>query len=628
MRTLALRPSGPLTTANARAAKEALAQRQRQSSDGHHATIDELTLGDRFWAAIQDFGQNENGDPLRLNHWHQEYAYFLADTRLKEHQTWGAMQLSKTSFHVLWGAFQSVNLGLDIYWIFDSQPTMFGVVPQLQQRWLDRWLAHFGDRSPRGTTRKIDFWQFARGSIEYTYASTTKPKTKNDGAAAGAPAMSRRKDALFNDESSKIPQGALDPFRTRVAESRYREGPIYTIGTPGAGGGIEATIAEKADYQFSPHFDCPGCGETIELTPDGCLLKPYQRVRSDGSTETAYLNEGGRPKDWFHSDPSNPVNSAYFACSNCGRPISLEERTERSHYRCTKTGVAFADFLARPLPSTLVEPGASFWLSPLLRPKESAAVRIIRTGLTTHNVADWRQQECGLPSTIENSNLTRNFVEGLIGRESAPFTQPDLTAVGIDQGRGQHWLIACDVWLPEGEHLSESDALEAMPQRIRAAEAIPESEICDRLRGLKRPGVPLQVVIDNEPERATAARLIRGIQSLGDGFYAIMADQRSISKTDILWNQTVQHGGEEFEACHFDNGMLFLRTQRVWWNGRVEVPRSWERWRGIASADSPITHLITPGWDSDRNKPDGKRPNDLYYAFMFGQVAIAAATID
>jgi hypothetical protein len=575
--------------------------------------------GKPFVEAVKLWGVNERGDRLTIYPWHEEYAELIGDFRVKITLASGCAQVGKTLLHTLLVCFCLTEGRLNTLWSYDQERTLDLQVPSNFRPVIRQWLASRDIKVGRSSegVRNNSLYQLGSVSAQFTYVSTSA-KTKNEGgAAAGGIAVGTSRDILLREERSQYPLGAGDPLVRRLDASRLPSQPIRDLGTPGSGNGIELEI-ETADHYFYPHCTCENCSSVIALDPKGCLLKPIKRTNAIGEDKISFLSETGRPVEWHHESNTDAVNTAMFACVHCGYAIASEKR-RLSHFRCLKTGKTlrqFLDDLPVGIPKRRWKIGIN--LSPLLRITEyNLAAEIIREGIDTHNSRDWQQQRLGHPSESEQGNITLEMLRNAIAAPR-PTIKPDIITAGVDQGRGEDWLVITGFFYPPlYKRLSISEIMEKSTRIVLFGGDVQRSAIPEKLREY---GVTYGI-IDNEPDRADASELCR-VTCLE------MADQKPGLK-DAVKQTTVFDGGIEYPCWAIRNEM-FLKQVLIGFLKLgyddlplYRLPPEWEQWFGTPSERSPLIHLTGPSYDSATGRWSRGQNNvdDLFYASMFSLAA-------
>ena len=582
--------------------------------------IDNLENGDGALLFIEDlkrYATNEKGEKLRIRPWFEEYARLGADVRIAEVYISGVAQCGKSLLGGLLQAWLVIECKLNILYAFAQERALNRMIPIQMRPLIDHWLKNKGEKLERGT-RNNTLLQINGGTAIYSYVSTTKPK--GGGAAAGSSIVSFSVDLAFCDERSQYPPGAADPVYRRLDAGRISTHPIRLIGTPGAGMGIEDEIS-KADYHFYPHAVCPHCNRQATLHPFGALLKATEKQNAAGQSEVRYLSESGKPDDWFHKDPNDPVGSAYFACEHCEGELDQESRIN-AYFVCLNTDVKLIEFLNNFDNPNGKRYKAGIVLSPLLREsKLNLAAEIIQSGLDSANSADWQQQRLGLPSQGEDASLTIDQIKRAIYAPEPLINkrQERIVLGGCDQGRSNDFICITEFILPlDQARMSVEETLSNTVRNVLFAGAIMRSEIPDKLKQYDC----ISGVIDNEPNITTAAELARDI-----GWQ--LADQKPKQK-DAVKPILVRDGGEEFDCWGIRNSRFLKAVKNIFITNYedgyplVRLPMGWEKWVYSPTEVSPVRHLSSISYDSATGlfvRPQDHN-DDIYYAFAFAEVAL------
>ena len=511
-------------------------------------------------------------------------------------------------------------------YVFDKKQSLSNAQPTQFRPCLEQWI---GSMVRDGVTfnRERDVMSQTRNQLGgvnsiFTYASTSDQAQRGDQgkSAVGSAAAAFKADLIFYEEKSQWPLGAGDVFYRRLDYSRIDSKPVRELGTPGAGQGIELEI-KNADHHFYPHFKCDDCGTVSPLDAFGCLLQPSVRTDSFGQTKESYVSESNRPVKWFHREPNNPVESAYFGCPHCGEEIGESTRTG-ARFVCKNTGITLRNFLDS-LPEGIPQKRYKVVIhyGPLLRrTKINLAADLIRNGLEMTEAADWVQQGLGHPSEAGASNLTMSVLTRAINAPPAS-RLPEIRIAGIDQGRNGFWTSIMDVSLPEDWRSQPVEVvIDKAIRQINYAEEVPMNNLQELL---KKEGVTFGA-IDNEPNRTVAAELQRTTS-------LIMIDQRG-GLGDAFRKSTVKEGGTEI-PCHLIRnekflmqamrGFLLSETVGDVSHPLTRLPEDWIRWVSKPTELSPLRHYMGVKRDPLTGKWEKTDvANGLYYAHMMAEAAL------
>ena len=574
-------------------------------------------ISDRFISSVKKYGVNERGEKLILKDWYLELLGAIADFRFGATYVSGISQQGKTLGHTNLVLFCLSELGLNVLWSYDLQASLNIQVPSNFRPVADAWLGKQGIKKTKGA-RNNTIFQINNATAQFTYVSTTSTSSNNNGAAAGGIAVGVSRDIIFKEERSQYPIGADAPLARRMDAGRIATKPEREFGTPGGGAGIEAQI-EDADYYFYPHAICPNCDREIILNPKGCLLKQVMQDHPILKKKANYLSQTGRPLEWHYYDSKRKIATAYFACNYC--QSELKNISDRAYFKCLYTGYTVNEVRARlphGIPNNRIKAG--FNISPLLKEtKTNRAAEIIEEGLNTTNPIDWQQQMLGLPSESGENSISLDLIKHAIaGSEFLPQRQPDFKLGGIDCGRGQHWLVKVDFYLPKNHHeLNLNQVLESTIRYCYFAQDVTKVGLNELVNDLDFG------IIDNEPDRDWSARFCSNT-----GWQ--MADQRSGLK-DVVTKTKVLDGGVEY-PCWLVRNEKFLK--QVLTNFILQAPdspyplyrlsSSFARHLGNLKSDrNPLKHIMAMRFDPIASKwirPDD-HVDDIFYALAFSEVA-------
>lgn len=580
---------------------------------------EKMTLGGKpFVERVKKWGRTERDTPVIVDPWLEELLTGIGDFRIGETVTLGCSQASKTLSHTLLVADTVVYGRLSTAYFYDSLTNLQSNAPIQQHSVIEHYVASAerdGLKFNRDRDRKmLTRYMVDRACAYSSYVSTGRTGNNDSGqSAVGAVAASFTADLLVEEERSQYPPGAADPLPRRVDASMIPTRPVRSLSTPAAGGGIETEL-KRMEYEFYPHVECPHCGEIIALDPMGCLLKAHERIDASGNKKMAYLTESGRPHEWWHSDPNDPVHSAYLACSECGLPLDDETRYA-AKYRCRKTGVWFREW------NDSIPPGiperkltAAFWISPLIRrTKVNLAFEIIQTGIDASSPLDWSQQMVGKPSEASVTSLTMEVLKRSI-EAPKPERVPVVRLAGGDQGRGSYLIGIADIYLPQNyKSMPVEDVIEQAQRDYLFLGEMHVNQIPNKLIEYK----VNMGLLDQEPDRTRAGILQRDtvfeladqISGLKDAVRKVeLKEGGNILKVFQIRNEKfLQQVMNSFITAHPDDGYPLAR-----------LPEHFSMWLHTPTESSPLRQLCSIKYDpyAERfKKTDGN--DHAFYACAF-----------
>jgi len=583
-----------------------------------------------FLERLEKFGCTElPDDKLILYPWVKEFVRGVSDLRTYHVLTTGNAQCGKSLINTLFMVDFLVFVNLSTLWFYPTKtqvdslvPGMFGKVVRSYVENIENYFTQKNNK-PFTLYKKTDRtsnsnFQVRGANAYFRYASTSGKDhtTQRKGlATVGGSASSISANILFIDERSQILPDAVGTLFRRLDAARLPGGLIREIGTPGSGLGIESVV-ETSNYHFYPHVICNHCTHLIKLSPKGCLLNEVE--------EDKYLSITGRPVNWFHKDKDNPVNSAYFGCSNCGTEITEEERLN-AHFRCLRTGISYAEYESK-LPKNINEALSerkliTMHLSPLLRnTKYNLAAFIINTGLNSESVKDFQQQVLGYPSETDTQRITKAHIKAAVKRE--PYSNSTgVTIAGVDTGRREDWLYICrynisglsfinNIWsFKESKLISPIAAIEGAFREVLFCSAVKHDDIPFLL---KKYNVSYGM-IDNEPEISSAYEMSQ--------FTVLeLADQKkNLPKMIVpiqLFGGSMEREGYGINTNYFQNALL-----HAWIGNNISIFDNDVNDRSPQSIARQLTSM-----EKDTHRNEWIRPNDhiddLFFAGMFCEAAI------
>jgi len=260
--------------------------------------------------------------------------------------------------------------------------------------------------------------------------------------------------AILADEVELWVDGVLDVSRRRMDASILPNQILRAGSTPGHEGGLVDVAVRGSDHIFQWHIHCPHCKELQPLDPFDNFLKAKE-VEDAGQLVLKYLDNAGRPLDWFYKDPHNRRDSAYVGCKYCETELTRDV-IRSGFYRCIKTGVSIDDFFLGLRQKEDIIERAAIRL-PKLATDRFSPCAMINELFETQNPADVIQQGLGKPFSLGNGKIQLEVLMECVGLPLPPRLQDkpfDIVTLGLDQGKYTHYAIIC------GWHLAEDPSKE------------------------------------------------------------------------------------------------------------------------------------------------------------------------
>lgn len=580
--------------------------------------------GQGFVERVEKFGKTERDTPIKMPQWYKEYLLCIGDFRLPWVLTTGPSQCGKTLGHAMLFIDTLTTGKLNLAWFYDTRTSLDQNVPMsflpVAEKWINSMMAA-GITFDRRNDRCINTrFQIDGVNGIFSYVSTSRPGRREDGsAAAGGMGVAYQADGAFLEERSQYAPGSADFIPRRLDASLLAIPIIRELGTQGGGTGIEAQMS-KAEHLFYPHYTCPNCRQILPLDPKGCLLRKVNQKDALGRVKQVYLSESGRPLSWFHEDENDAVESAYFACSNCGHPLDEETRTTNAHFRCRIDNTTLEDFLnALPPGVPKKEWMIGIHLSPLTRETEyNLASKMIKEGLSAVSTRDWQEQMLGHTSEHQTNSITLDMIRAAM-KAPAPEKKPDLIIAGVDVGRSEDWLAIVGFYLPEQYwKLTRAEVREKSIRKMIYAADVMRTEIEDLL-------VRFEVefgLIDNEPSRESSMQICRySCLEMGD---QIAYYRQVVEKTEV------QDGGISYPCYNFRNEKFMAAVLEGFILEASDgyplyrLPPEWEKWIANNNSDrSPIRHLQGPSRDPQTYqwKRASDKVDDFFFSLVFAEAA-------
>ncbi len=594
--------------------------------DEYLTMIEDGTLWVEF---LKDLAQakNERGEPFKLEPWRKDYSRLLIDMRIPLKVVSGAAQTGKSIQVIMVYAWLVSRCGFNAMFLFPQQQALQRIVP-INHNPIFQEFERINHPKARKSDRTDNLRTKASASGGNTmYASPTQKAESNDTAAASTSVVSVSVDLLVVDEISQYVGGSVDTATRRLDAGRIPSKPVIYCGTPGSGSGAERYI-KQCQYQFYPGLYCPHCSKPTLLHPFGGLFKKVKQTLPTGEVTDVFLSTNGRPLKWLSEDEKDPIYTAYLSCEFCDRKISQE------HLDHPTKGIEFFDKGSRLSLKDLFEKdevphSVSVELSPLVRGYKSLP-RLIQQGLQTANSADWVQQALGCQSDFSASIISEDQIRAAIGHPTPHVRENEyavgcdmVTVVGIDQGRGNDYLVIMKVYY-DPDAKTEREAFDSAVREIVYCSAIARNEIPTIISNYSK-GTDVIGFIDNEPNISEAAVLCEEVDGL------MMVDQQARQKDSFI-DKVVRDGGIEFPCIKLAYSK-FMRGLITGFSYKAfdELPRFrfpqelGDRIMLDITETSPKKHITSVSFDPETGKI--LRPtdhnDDLMFGLMFAESAFA-----
>lgn len=568
-----------------------------------------------------DCAKNERGEDIQVTPILEEYLRLLLDYRVNQVVCGGCAQIGKSLFAIVAYSYTTCKLGFNCLFLFPQQQSLERLVPLNHRSVVENWEKTLYKGKKRNLITNLKtIKSLSGGVILYSY-STTKTQD-NEGAAAKSSIVSFSVDALYIDEVSQYPKGAVEMAFRRLDAGRIPTQPVRLLGTAGNGGGIERYIT-NCDYQFYPSVVCNNCGEVTFLDPFGGLLADSNVFDVKGDSYKSYLSATGRPIHWYGKDKqiTTDTQKASIVCQHCHSQIS-DEQIEASNFRDKVSKVRLVDFLDN-LPDKEFY-SVSVELSPLLRGNKKVS-KLLKEGLTTSAPSDWVQQALGKPSEFGNTSITLEqiycgFNKTLPKAKQSKYDYgcSSIVIAGIDQGHSADHVVIIRYYYNYDRDINF--IAENSYREFLYFGAVSRAEIPTILSNYK-----VQFgFIDNEPSIDSAAEVVRKTNCL------MLVDQQGKQKDDFILGDA-KDGGYNF-PCVKINHRKFGRSLIVGFSrvSKEGIPlyqfSPATDWILTATRDvSPARHLTSVVYDPE----DGllKRPVDkvdhYFFATLFAEAAFS-----
>lgn len=307
------------------------------------------------------------------------------------------------------------------------------------------------------------------GGVPITFFWMSR-SSANDGRKATSSVSSFEGWVAIADEIELMPVGALDIIRQRQNSCTMPSKPFRAGSTPGSIGGIVDTEVKKSGYSFEWSVKCPHCYKDQFLNGFGNLLKSVHVEENNGEKREKYLDELGRPLDWFHKakehkPKSAKINSSYIGCQYCYKEIT-QSSLSKGQFICKRTGNSMKDISDYYLNNQEVLNSTCSIQIPRLALNNFSPSGMIDQLLNSRDPADTIQQGFGIAVSIGSGKIELDIILDSQKEPPEELGEPELTIIGFDQGRVNNYAVVQNWWFPNKYRDSQKTWQEAIKQNV------------------------------------------------------------------------------------------------------------------------------------------------------------------
>lgn len=350
------------------------------------------------------------------------------------------------------------------------------------------------------------------GGVPITFFWMSRSAT-NDSRKATSSVSSFEGWVAIADEIELMPVGALDIIRQRQNSCTMPSKPFRAGSTPGSIGGIVDTEVKKSGYAFEWSVKCPHCFKDQFLNGFGNLLKKVS-IEENGETREKYLDELGKPLDWFHKaksykSRSAKINSTYIGCQFCHGELT-KSILSKGEFICKRTLHSMSEISNYYLKNQETLKSTCSILIPRLALNNFSPQEMINQLLNSRDPADTIQQGFGIAVSIGSGKIELDVILDSQKEPPEDLGEPELVIIGFDQGRVNNYAVVQNWWFPEKYRDSQKTWQEGIKQNI-AYELIPWGfppsfkyldQLCEKYN-------PNWICLDADPESNLALNYAR-----------------------------------------------------------------------------------------------------------------------
>jgi hypothetical protein len=282
--------------------------------------------------------------------------------------------------------------------------------------------------------------------LELFYAKAQESK-EDEQAPSGMRSFTAR--VVCVDEFGLCDYGILDVAEARMAKSDWATKKTIAGSTPSIEGGIVDTEFRKAKYRFEWQVECPHCKYLQFLDAFGNFLRCVV-VEEDGIKEERYVDQVGKPLDWFHrggEDEELAKTTAYIGCQECGEELT-KLSLDSGEFICINTGISWTELNFMSIAEQLPITGSVGMNLPKLASTSFKAVERLNFMFRTKRPADGIQQFLGRATSLGTGKIKLGRLKAAQEAVS-PQREHDLILLGVDQGRYGNWFVLAKWWFGE-----------------------------------------------------------------------------------------------------------------------------------------------------------------------------------
>lgn len=461
-----------------------------------------------------------------------------------------------------------------------------------------------------------------RTEYSTAYWSYAHNPSLDDSIAVPAELQSISVDLVINDEVQNCDSRLLAVLKNRMDNTLLESKPTIKASTPGREGTKIDVDLSLCDEIYYAHTHCAECGKLASLHPEKCFLRQGETIDSNGKTISAFYGADYKIIDWYHHDPLDRVNSAYFACEHCGGELTREAMDKARLYNVkTKKSAAELHEEINAEPWRIRKIGLH--VCPFLRQaKGNLAARFANEAETTQNPENYIQQTLGIPTSGSDVGLTIRDIRRALAAYHEPIAEEEyekVTLVGVDQARSAHYAVVVDCFIPYAAS-TRKDKYDKAIRKVRFFKRVTTGQLQIFYDNVQ----PISGAFDLAPDYTLATQFCKKNN--------IIPVLQKTSAEVFRKDEDNQGGGIRIDSYSVNNQYFMTKVIKSFGQLAfdekclIRLPPILNRDVNQFSPTSPITHLLAIEFDEEKqqyqkSKTSGHRC-DYFYSLLFIETAL------
>lgn len=598
-----------------------LLELQKKQSKSESEILRRQTLADiesgifpqEFVEFLEEGVRTERNVTFEMKPWIRDYMLIFGDMRIKTHVVTGSAQVLKSIGAFLLTYYLTEKRYLSVLFTFAKASIRNKIVASTVKPLFEY------NRSLKldAADPIIDNTTQVR-TPEYTlYTSFTNNPVQSESVEVPPELASISVDIVFIDEFQQSDSRVVGVLSNRMNASSLEFNPEYYLSTPGSEGtGVDNELS-KCDDVFEAHTECPHCKQWTNLNPLKSFLTTKPIINSDGESIDRYYDDGFNISGFHHSNPDNPIDSAYIACQFCKGKLEQSD-LDKARMLERRTHITAEEYHQEVNKDPFKVRKVGLLVNPFLRrTKRYIAPRLAREAQETENPKDYLQQKLGIATSSNADGISKESIARAIALPEEPAdldTYLKVKMLGADIARGSNYLTVMDCYIPLTG--TKQFKYNNTKRYIRSFERVSSAGMVQFARNQKIE----YGAVDLAPDYHYTTELCKDTKWLP-------VLQKKSFKSIIKENDETETGGIKVKAIDVDNQYFLNRIVTNF--GRqniISIPDNLQGQLNDPPRTSVVYHLKSLEFDIDRGlwqKPaDGSSRCDYVYSTLFAEVAL------